>query len=97
MLWFTVQAGNFVGRLDPRTGIVTLKPSPTPGSKPYGIAVNSKGIPFFCEFGTNKISSIDPGTFKITEYPLPRGVRPQRLAITPDDMVYYTRDDVVPC
>ena len=30
-----------------RTGIITLKKSPTPNSLPYGIAVNSKGIPFF--------------------------------------------------
>jgi virginiamycin B lyase len=90
ILWFTVQTGNFVGRLDPRTGIVTLKHSPTTDSKPYGIAVNSRGIPFFCELGTNKIGRIDPGTMDITEYELPEGARPRRLAITRDDMVYYT-------
>jgi virginiamycin B lyase len=89
-LWFTVQLGNFAGRLDPRTGTITVKPSPTPDSRPYGIAVNSKGVPFFCEFGTNKIASIDPRTMKITEYLLPKGARPRRLAITHDDVIYYT-------
>jgi len=90
ILWFTVQLGNFVGRLDPRTGTITLKPSPSPHSRPYGIAVSFRGIPFFCEFGTNKIASIDPHTMKITEYQLPKRARPRRLAITRDDMIYYT-------
>jgi len=49
-LWFTVQQGNFVGKLDPKTGKVTLKESPTPRSVPYGIAINSKGVPYFCAF-----------------------------------------------
>jgi virginiamycin B lyase len=90
ILWFTVQIGNFVGRLDPRTGSITLKPSPSPDSRPYGIAVNSKGMPFFCEFGTNKLAGINPDTFEITEYALPEGARPRRLSITPDDLIYYT-------
>jgi len=90
ILWFTVQEGNFVGRLDPQTGVIKLKPSPTPHSVPYGIAVNSRGIPFFCEFGTNKLATINPNTMEITEYMLHEGARPRRLAITSDDMIYYT-------
>ena len=90
MLWFTVQTGNFVGRLDPKTGTIILKPSLTADSKPYGVSVNSKGIPFFCEFGTNKIGRIDRETMKITEYLLPKGTRPRRLAIASDDRIYYT-------
>ena len=89
-LWFTVQEGNFVGRLDPQTGVMKLQPSPTSHSVPYGIAVNSKGIPFFCEFGTNKLGAINPNTMEITEYTLHEGARPRRLAITSDDMIYYT-------
>jgi virginiamycin B lyase len=89
-LWFTVQAGGFVGRLDPRSGSITLKRPPTQGARPYGIAVNSKGVPFFCEFGTNKIARIDPATLEITEYTLPKGARPRRLVISSDDIIYYT-------
>ena len=89
-LWFTVQVGNLVGRLDPKTGTVTLRAVPTPNSRPYGIAVNSHGVPFFCEFGTNKVARIHPRTMGITEYELPAGARPRRLAIPPDDRVYYT-------
>jgi virginiamycin B lyase len=90
MVWFTVQRGNFVGRLDSRTGRIELMRSPTPESLPYGLALNSKQVPFFCEFGNNKIAKIDPLTMKITEYELPKGSRPRRLTITADDAVYYT-------
>jgi virginiamycin B lyase len=90
VLWFTVQGGNFIGRLDPLSGTIRLKRPPTPNALPYGIAVNSRGIPFFCEFGTNKLASISPDTMEITEYLLPKGARPRRLAITADDVIYYT-------
>jgi hypothetical protein len=58
ILWFTVQGGNFVGRLDPHTGKIDLKLVPTKDALPYGMGVNSKGTPFFCEFGTNKMAKI---------------------------------------
>ncbi len=90
ILWFTVQAGNFVGRLDPKSGKVELKTVPTADSHPYGIQMNSQGVPFFCEFFTNKLASIDPKTMAITEYLLPEGVRPRRMAIDAQDRVYFT-------
>ncbi|HEY6947134.1 MAG TPA: hypothetical protein VI431_18490 [Candidatus Acidoferrum sp.] len=90
ILWFTVQVGNFVGRLDPRSGDLKLKTVPTANAHPYGIQVNSQGIPFFCEFFTNKLGSIDPKTAEIREYPLPEGARPRRLAIDDHDLVYFT-------
>jgi virginiamycin B lyase len=89
-LWFTVESGNFIGRLDPKTGEVKLKAVPTPKAVPYGIVVSSKGVPYFCEFGTNKLASVDPETMEIAEYPLPAGAHPRRLAITKDDVIYYT-------
>jgi virginiamycin B lyase len=89
ILWFTVQHANMVGRLDPKTGAIKLVTSPTPKSRPYGMALNSKNLVYFVEFGTNKIASID-GDMKIKEFTLPNpGARPRRLAITPDDMIWY--------
>src|SRR6266849_305758 len=90
MLWFTVQIGNMVGRLDPKTGKIELKVVPTKDARPYGIQISSKGVPFFCEFGTNKIAKIDPQTMEIKEYPLAQGVLPRRLAIAADDRIYFT-------
>lgn len=90
ILWFTVQGGNMVGRLDPKSGKIELKEVPTESALPYGIQINSKGVPIFCELGTNKMASIDPATLKITEYLLPESARPRRLAIARDDTVYFT-------
>jgi virginiamycin B lyase len=90
LLWFTLQVANMVGRLDPGTGKIDLKHVPTADSHPYGIAINSKGVPIFCEFATNKMAKIDPGTMGITEYSLPEGARPRRMAIDANDRVYFT-------
>src|SRR6267378_6600071 len=90
ILWFTVQVGNMVGRLDPHTGKVDLKAVQGQRALPYGIAVNSKGVPFFCEFGTNKMASINPRTMAITEFKLPEGARPRRMAIDSEDRIYFT-------
>lgn len=89
-LWFTVQVGNMVGRLDPQSGKIDLKKMSAADARPYGIAINSKGVPFFCEFGTNKMAKIDPKTMEITEYPLPASARPRRMAIDAADNVYFT-------
>ncbi|MGH2569401.1 MAG: virginiamycin B lyase family protein, partial [Bacteroidota bacterium] len=90
ILWFTVQGGSFVGKLDPKTGQVTLKQPPTPRSAPYGIVVMSNGTPVFDLFRTNKIGTINPQTMEITEYTLPEGTRPRRLIVARDEMVYYS-------
>jgi virginiamycin B lyase len=53
--------------------------------------ISSRGVPFFVDFGTNKIASIDPDTMTITEYPLPNAdTRPRRVAITSDDVLWYS-------
>jgi virginiamycin B lyase len=90
IMWFTAQVANIVGRLDPQTGKIELKTVPTKDSHPYGIAVNSKGAPFFCEFNSNKMARIDPKTMEIKEYPLPETARPRRMAIDANDNIYFT-------
>jgi streptogramin lyase len=81
ILWFTNEETNYIGRLDPKTGKMILTKSPTPHAVPYGIVVTQNDLPFFCEFGTNKLASIDPNTMKIREYTLPAaGARPRRIA-----------------
>ncbi len=58
---------------------------------PYGMVVSSKGVPFFVEFGANKVASIDPVTMAIQEYLLPaEESRPRRIAITSDDVIWYS-------
>ena len=43
---------------------------------PYGMVMSSKGVPFVCDFGTNKIIRIDPDTLAIKEYELPNRRQP---------------------
>jgi len=64
ILWFTVQVGNMVGRLDPQWKN-RFEENGNGGARPYGIVINSKGIPFFCEFGTNSWAKIDPQSMAI--------------------------------
>lgn len=90
ILWFTTEESNFVGRLDPNTGEVKLKAVPTPHAVPYGIVVLPSGVPFFCEFGSNKLASIDPKTMQITEYEVSQGAHPRRLAVAKDGTIFYT-------
>ncbi len=72
---------------------------PTAGSRPYGIQLDSKGRPWFVEFGANRIGTIDPASFALREYTIPDpGARPRRIVITPDDRIYagdYARGKLV--
>ena len=89
-IWFTVQGGNFVGKLTVETGEVTLLGVPTKRSRPYGIVVNSKDEPWVAEFGSNKLIRIDRVNMSLEEIELPNEKsRPRRLAITSDDNVWY--------
>jgi len=55
------------------------------------MVITSKGVPYFVEFGANKIASIDPETMEIHEFNLPNeAARPRRVAITADDVLYYS-------
>jgi virginiamycin B lyase len=90
ILWFTAQVGNRMGRLDPKTGEIRLISPSAPGSRPYGVQIDSKGVPFVVLFGTNKVARIDPKTLAVTEYRLPEGARPRRLAIDAQDRIWYT-------
>jgi virginiamycin B lyase len=55
------------------------------------MALDSHGNVFVVQFGTNRVAKVDPKTLAIHEYVLPdTAARPRRIAITPDDMVWYT-------
>ena len=90
ILWFTTERANVVGRLDPNSGAIKLIEVPTPHAIPYGIVVTPAGVPYFCEFGTNKLASIDPKTLAITEYTMPEGAHPRRLALASDGTIFYS-------
>jgi len=89
-IWFTVQGGNFVGRLRIEGRAVDLVPVPTPAARPYGIDVAPDGTVRVVLLGTNKLASVDPDTLALTEHEIPaRDARPRRLAVTADGRVWY--------
>ena len=97
-IWFTAQQGNFIGKFWPETGEVRLVEAPqAPGrggqmgsSRPYGIVVDSEDRPWIALFNTNKIGTVDPETFELRTYDLPReSARPRRIGVTSDDIVWY--------
>jgi virginiamycin B lyase len=55
------------------------------------MAVDSQNNLYSVLFGTNKVARIDTKTLEVKEFVLPDAAsRPRRIAITPDDMVWYT-------
>ena len=89
-LWFTLQSG-MVGRLVPDTGEMTTVKTPSDATYPYGIVVNSAGVPWYVDFRGNRLGRVDPQTMAIQEYDLPNpDARPRRIAVTPDDVLWYT-------
>jgi virginiamycin B lyase len=88
-IWFTAQNSNAIGHLDVKSGKIRLVKTGD-RTRPYGIEINSKGIPWVNLFGTNKIAKVDPATMAVTTYDLPHErARSRRIAITPDDVVWY--------
>lgn len=89
-VWFTVQGGNYVGRLATNSGEVSLIEVPTRKARPYGIVLNSKNVPWVVEFGSNKLLRVDRDELKVEEFELPNSdSRPRRMAITSDDNIWY--------
>lgn len=87
-IWFTAQQAGYVGRLHMPTGKIDLIPVGE-RTRPYGIVVDASGTPWFCEFGTNTLASINPETLALTEYTLPDGARPRRMALGPNGSIWY--------
>jgi virginiamycin B lyase len=89
-IWFTVQGGNMMGRLNIESRKVDLIKSRTRGSRPYGIKQAPDGSIWVVLFGSNKLAHIDPQTLAHDEIELPRaGARPRRLEVLADGRVWY--------
>jgi virginiamycin B lyase len=88
-LWFTVQQGAYVGHLNPQTEQVHLIKMPD-RSRPYGIKLDAQGNPWVVLFGTNRMVNINHATHEVTTVDLPTAeARPRRIAITPDQRVWW--------
>ncbi len=89
-IWFTVQGGNFIGRLATDGREVDLIPVLTERARPYGVKLAPDGTVWVALFGTNKLAKVDPETLALTEIDLMRDeARPRRIEVGEDGRVWY--------
>ncbi len=67
-LWYTGQAANKLGRLDPQTGHFREYALKTPGSGPHGLVADKEGNIWFTAISGGYVGKLDPKTGEITEY-----------------------------
>ncbi len=89
-LYLGLWGGNRTGLLDPKTGKVTEKQLPGPGSdKPYGIAVDTKGTVWYTKYSENKIGYYNASRDEAKEWTLPRpDSAPHRMHIDSSDRLW---------
>jgi virginiamycin B lyase len=86
-IWFTLQSGDRIGRLDTASGKITEYPT---SGGPYGITLDRQGRVWFCRMGDDRLGILDPATGKLAELVLPEGSRPRRMATAPDGSLWVT-------
>jgi virginiamycin B lyase len=69
-IWFTAQAGGYLGHLDPGSGAVTRVPLGE-GSRPHGVITAPDGTAWVTDGGLNAIVRVDGATRQVRRYPLP--------------------------
>jgi len=98
-IWFTSHKTRYVGKLDPKTGIVTEYTLPlTPGAMPgtHHAEIDKSGIAWLSENWAHQLNRLDPKTGKVTQFkidgPAPINV-PNfgNFSMTPDGFVWDTR------
>jgi virginiamycin B lyase len=69
-VWFVGQVGNYVGRLDPKTGEFK-RYEVEKGTHPHNLVVDPKGMVWFTGNANGRIVRLDPATGKLTNYMMP--------------------------
>ena len=85
-IWFTLQSGDKIGRLDTR-GNGQITEYKTSGG-PYGLALDKAGNVWFCRMGDDKLGKLDPKTGQMSEVSTGSRSRPRRIATAPDGMLW---------
>jgi virginiamycin B lyase len=90
-VYFASLAGSYVGKIDRRTGAVTVLEPPTPGQGARRVWSDSRGRIWVSEWNAGQVAVYDPSSGAWREWKLP-GARPQAYAVYVDesDMVWVT-------
>ena len=86
-LWFTLQRGDKIGRLDTKTGKIAEYES---SGGPYGISIDKAGNIWWCRMGDDKMGRLETKTGKMSELDMGSGSRPRRVATAPDGTLWIT-------
>jgi len=70
-VYFTDFANEHIGRIDAKSGKVTLYPTPTPGSSPRRGMMDAQDRLWFAEYRGNRIGLFDPRTERFQEWEAP--------------------------
>ena len=98
-IWFTSHKTRFVGKLDPKTGIVTEYELPlTPGAMPgsHHVIIDKNGIAWISENWAHQLNRLDPKTGKVTQWRIesPTPINAPsfgNFAISPDGFAWDAR------
>ena len=69
-VWFVGQVGNYVARLDPKSGEFK-RYDIEEGTHPHNLVVDAKGMVWFTGNANGRIVRLDPATGKLTNYAMP--------------------------
>jgi streptogramin lyase len=70
-LYFMDFADENIGRIDAKTGVATIYPTPTPKSRPRRTMLDDKGRLWFAEFAANKVAMFDTRKEDFKEWDVP--------------------------
>jgi virginiamycin B lyase len=100
MIWFSSHKTDVVGKLDPKTGIVTeytipLTPKAMPGT--HAVRLDKNDVPWFSENWGHNLDRLDPQTGKVTQVKIEDAVPLNapgfgNFSLTPDGYVWDSRD-----
>lgn len=94
-LWYTGQAANKLGRLDPKTGQFKEYPLKTPDSGPHGLVADKEGNIWFTAISAGYVGKLDPKSGEISEYRPSDGTRidPHTPVFDHDGILWFTNEE----
>lgn len=90
-IWFTEQAANKIGRINPTTHAFAEFPNPTSGGQPNRITAGPDHNLWFTSENGNALGQLNPATHAFAQFPVPTA-NPQFRGITtgPDGNIWFT-------
>jgi len=94
-LWYTGQAANKLGRLDPKTGEFKEYQLKTPNSGPHGLVADKEGNIWFTAISGGYVGKLNPRTGAIAEYRASNGTQidPHTPVFDHDGILWFTNEE----